>query len=119
MIIFVKNTTMEKTENQTAVQWFYKELKNLIRESELTDMTPSKFTNKENQLIEQAKEKELQQKIEYKISTPLGHVSHMIEKYGIDEAIEQYKVIIANNKEDDFWKECLKISKFYNKTFNK
>jgi hypothetical protein len=89
MIIFVKNTTMEKTENQTAVEWFYKELKNLIRESELTDMTPSKFTNKENQLIEQAKEKELQQKIEYKISTPLGHVSHMIEKYGIDEAIEQ------------------------------
>jgi hypothetical protein len=64
MIIFVKNTTMEKTENQTAVQWFYKELKNLIRESELTDMTPSKFTNKENQLIEQAKEMEKQQIID-------------------------------------------------------
>ncbi len=43
---------------KTAVEWFYKELKNLIRESELTDMTPSKFTNKENQLIKQAKEME-------------------------------------------------------------
>jgi hypothetical protein len=52
---------MSNEKQQTAVEWFYKELKNLIRESELTDMTPSKFTNKENQLIEQAKEMEKEQ----------------------------------------------------------
>ena len=46
---------------QTAVEWFYKELKNLIKKSELTDMKPSEFDTKERELIEQAKEMEKQQ----------------------------------------------------------
>jgi hypothetical protein len=41
---------------ETAVEWFYENLKNLIKESELTDMKPSEFDSKEKQLIEQAKE---------------------------------------------------------------
>jgi hypothetical protein len=50
--------------NQTAVEWFDKELKNLIRQSELTDMSPSEFDEKENKLIKQAKEMEKQQIID-------------------------------------------------------
>ncbi len=48
-------------ENETAIEWFYKELKNLIKESELTDMKASEFETKESHLIEQAKEMEKDQ----------------------------------------------------------
>jgi hypothetical protein len=66
----------------------------------------------------QAKQMEKEQIIDYKISTPLGHVAHCIEKYGIEIAIEEYKCKLANNK-DSFWEECLAIAKFYKQFNNK
>jgi hypothetical protein len=63
-------------------------------------------------LFEQAKEMEKQQKIAYKISTPLGHVAHCIEQYGIENAIEEYRCKSVNNKESKFWNDCLKIAEF-------
>ena len=44
---------MEK--QKTTVEWFYNELKNLIKESELTEMKPSEFDERELELINQAK----------------------------------------------------------------
>ena len=49
---------MENTKKQTVVEWFAKELKNLIRQSELTDMKPSFFDEKEVEILKQAKEME-------------------------------------------------------------
>ncbi len=43
---------------ETAVEWFLENLKNLIKESELTDMRPSEFDARERELFEQAKEME-------------------------------------------------------------
>jgi hypothetical protein len=68
-------------------------------------------------MLEKAREKEKQQKIAYKISTPLGHVAHCIEKYGIENAIEDYKCKLVNNKESKFWNDCLKIAEYYKETF--
>ena len=69
--------------------------------------------------IKQAKEKEYQQqKIAYKISTPLGHVDHSIDTYGIDITITEYKVKVLNNKHS-FWEECLAIAKFCKQFKNK
>lgn len=48
----------------SAVEWFYNELKNLIKESELTEMKPSEFDKRELELINQAKAKERIQKAE-------------------------------------------------------
>lgn len=39
----------------SAVEWFHNELKNLIRESELTDLKPSEFDKRVLELINQAK----------------------------------------------------------------
>jgi len=46
---------------QSAVEWFYNELKELIKQSELTEMKPSEFDDREAKLLEQAKEMEKQQ----------------------------------------------------------
>jgi hypothetical protein len=46
---------------KTAVEWFNENLKNLIKESELTDMRPSEFDAREMELFEQAKEMEKEQ----------------------------------------------------------
>jgi len=46
---------------QTAVEWFYTELKELIKQSELTEMKPSEFDDRETKLLEQAKEMEKKQ----------------------------------------------------------
>jgi hypothetical protein len=55
-----------KTEKQlTTVEWFVIELRKLIKESELSDMRPSEFDAKEMVLIEQAKEMEEQEKVEF------------------------------------------------------
>lgn len=54
-----------------------------------------------------------QQEIAYKISTPLGHVAHCIEKYGIEIAIAEYKCKLVNNKESKFWNDCLRIAEIY------
>ena len=45
----------------TAVEWFYNELKELIKQSELTEMKPSEFDDKVSKLLEQGKEMEEQQ----------------------------------------------------------
>ena len=45
----------------TAVEWFYNELKELIKQSELTEMKPSEFDEIEAKLLDQAKEMEKQQ----------------------------------------------------------
>ena len=45
----------------TAVEWFYNELKELIKQSELTEMKPSEFDDREAKLLEQGKEMEKQQ----------------------------------------------------------
>jgi hypothetical protein len=71
-----------------------------------------------NNILEQAKEMEEQQKIAYKISTPLGHVAHCIEKYGIEIAISEYKCKLVNNKESKFWNDCIKIAELYNEKYN-
>jgi hypothetical protein len=90
-------------------------------EKTAVEFLEEKFNRLNGQLIDldfqQAKQKENQQKIAYKISTPLGHVAHCIEKYGIQDAIEEYKCKLANNKESKFWNDCLKIAEFY-KTIN-
>jgi DNA polymerase I-like protein with 3'-5' exonuclease and polymerase domains len=93
---------------QTSVEWLLEQLEPNIL-----------WTDKAKKLAEQAKEMEKQQKIAYKISTPLGHVAHCIEKYGIEIAISEYKCKLVNNKESKFWNDCIKIAKFYNETFNK
>jgi hypothetical protein len=92
--------------NMTAVEWLSEQLK--------IDKNPITYS-----ILEQAKEMEKQQKIAYKISTPLGHVAHCIEKYGIEIAISEYKCKLVNNKESNFWNDCLKIAKLYNEKFNK
>jgi len=46
---------------QSAVEWFYNELKELIKQSELTEMKPSEFDDRETKLFEQAIEMEEQQ----------------------------------------------------------
>jgi hypothetical protein len=43
---------------KTAVEWFLENLRNLIKESELTDMRPNEFDAREMKLLEQAKEME-------------------------------------------------------------
>jgi|688.fasta_scaffold172829_1 hypothetical protein len=50
---------------KTTVEWFVIELRKLIKESELSDMRPSEFDAKEVMLIEQAKEMEEQEKVEF------------------------------------------------------
>ena len=47
---------------QSAAEWFYNELKELIKQSELTEMKPSEFDDRETKLLEQAKEMEKQQR---------------------------------------------------------
>jgi molecular chaperone GrpE (heat shock protein) len=49
---------------KTAVEWFYNELKELIKQSELTEMKPSEFNDREAKLFEQAEKMEKQQIIE-------------------------------------------------------
>ena len=63
--------------------------------------------------FQQANEMFEQQKKAYKMETPLGHVDHSIDTYGIDITITEYKVKALNNKDSSFWKECLAIAKFY------
>jgi hypothetical protein len=46
---------------KSAVEWFYKELKELIKQSELTEMKPSDFDDRETKLLEQGKEMEKEQ----------------------------------------------------------
>jgi hypothetical protein len=84
---------------QTAVEWLVSQLNKKGFAQVVTD-----------EEIKQAKEMEKQQKIAYKISTPLGHVTHCIEQYGIEMAIEEYKCKLVNNKESKFWNDCLKIA---------
>ncbi len=50
---------------KTAVEWFLENLRNLIKESELTDMRPNEFDAREMELLEQAKEMEKEQKIKF------------------------------------------------------
>jgi hypothetical protein len=50
---------------KTAVEWFLENLRNLIKESELTDMRPREFDAREMELLEQAKEMEQEQMIEF------------------------------------------------------
>ncbi len=54
-------------EKKSAVEWFYNELKELIKQSELTEMKPSEFDDREAKLLEQAKEMEKQQQDEFAI----------------------------------------------------
>ena len=44
---------------QTSVEWFLENLRNLIKESELTDMRPSEFDAREMELLVQAKDLEM------------------------------------------------------------
>ena len=46
---------------QSTVEWFNNELKELIKQSELTEMKPSEFDDREAKLLEQAKEMENEQ----------------------------------------------------------
>ena len=46
---------------KSVIEWFYNELKVLIKQSELTEMKPSEFDDKETKLLEQAKEMEKEQ----------------------------------------------------------
>lgn len=48
----------------TAVEWFLENLRNLIKESELTDMRPNEFDAREMKLLKQAKEMEKYQRQE-------------------------------------------------------
>ena len=50
---------------KTAVEWFLENLRNLIKESELTDMRASEFDAREMELLKQAKEMEKEQMIEF------------------------------------------------------
>jgi hypothetical protein len=52
---------LKRNNIMTAVEWFYNELKELIKQSELTEMKPSEFDDREAKLLEQGKEMEKQQ----------------------------------------------------------
>ena len=90
---------MEKTAVEYAIQ-------------EIEKLAGIKIARDEDCVIK-AKQMEEQQKIAYKISTPLGHVAHCIEQYGIKDAIEEYRCKSVNNKESKFWNDCLRIAEFY------
>ena len=59
---------------QTAVEWFYNELKELIKQSELTEMKPSEFDDRETKLLQQANEMFEQQ---IKDAYQTSHISMM------------------------------------------
>jgi hypothetical protein len=59
----VLQPNLETRTMKTAVEWFLENLRNLIKESELTDMRPNEFDAREMELLEQAKEIEKEQKI--------------------------------------------------------
>jgi DNA polymerase I-like protein with 3'-5' exonuclease and polymerase domains len=105
--------------NMTALDFFGNNIAILSFKLESKTITQEEFNIKLYNLFQQAKQMEKQQKIAYKISTPLGHVAHCIEKYGIEIAISEYKCKLVNNKESNFWNDCLKIAKLYNEKFNK
>jgi methyl coenzyme M reductase subunit C-like uncharacterized protein (methanogenesis marker protein 7) len=98
---------------QTAVEWLISEWLKLDSDYYIGNIGRFEYREKRNQKHNEAKEMEKQQKIAYKISTPLGHVAHCIEKYGIKDAIEEYRCKSVNNKESKFWNDCLRIAKFY------
>jgi hypothetical protein len=89
--------------NLTAVEWLEQKAKEFAIDLDLL------------RYFQQAKEIEKQQKIAYKIATPLGHVSNMIEQIPIESVIEEYKCKVINAKESVFWNDCLIIAKFYKK----
>jgi acetolactate synthase small subunit len=78
---------------QTAVEWFYDELKKLIKEFKLTDMKPSAFDAREIKLIEQAKEMEKQQIIDF--------------------------AVWFNNRDNSYKSYTEIVEQYYNETFNK
>jgi hypothetical protein len=67
---------------KTAVEWFLENLRNLIKESELTDMRPNEFDAREMELLEQAKEKEKQA---HKETWDVAHQAGRFEGKGIAE----------------------------------
>lgn len=69
---------------KTAVEWYNESLKNLIKESELTDMRPSEFDSKEMMLIEQAKKMEKEQMCKF------AYKCHNHYKVYGDFKIDQY-----------------------------
>lgn len=72
---------------QSAVEWFYNELKELIKQSELTEMKPSEFDDRETKLLEQAKEMEDENMINF--------LKSVFQQDGFDykKALEQFKNI--------------------------
>jgi len=93
----------------TAVEWFYNELKKLIKESELTDMKPSEFDARESKLINQAKKLEKQQhnsyseeemKSAFKIGFSIGYGSPV---NGLDSKEETCDVWFNNLKRNKKW----------------
>ena len=61
IIAKIKELKSQINKQQTAVEWFLENLRNLIKESELTDMRPNEFDAREMELLEQAKEMEKEQ----------------------------------------------------------
>jgi hypothetical protein len=102
----------------TAVEFLWNRLYEIRIDLITKSISNDEASNQRKQAFKQAKEMENQQKIAYKISTPLGHVAHCIEKYGIEIAISEYKCKLVNNKESKFWNDCIKIAEYYNETYN-
>jgi predicted DNA binding CopG/RHH family protein len=71
---------------QTAVEWFLENLRNLIKESELTDMRPSEFDAREMELLEQANEMFEQQ---IKDAYQTSHISMMTAEQYYNETYNQ------------------------------
>jgi hypothetical protein len=64
---------------KSAVEWFYNEQKELIKQSELTEMKPSEFDDKVTKLLEQGKEMEKQQQ-----GYSEEEVIELLQKYRFD-----------------------------------
>jgi hypothetical protein len=61
----VKKEVLNVSNEQTSVEWFHNELKNLIRDSERTHMSPREFDNRNKQLLERAKQMEKERMIKF------------------------------------------------------
>jgi hypothetical protein len=95
---------------KTPVEWFLENLRNLIKESELTDMRPSEFDAREMELLEQAKEMEKERLLRMSIKTAICERKWVLELFG------DKKYVVSINEEQDLRETALK---HYNETFFK
>lgn len=86
---------------KTVVEWLHNELKNLIRHSELTDMKPSFFDEKETEIIEQAKKME-NNRIEESIKNELKLIGNYFDVSKLDAQEQKHHIRFTSILNDRF-----------------